>query len=224
MTTMERAQVLALMHNPTLTDEEIVVRVGGGEIALFEVLMRRHNRRVYRALRAILKNEADVEDAMQQTYVAAFSHLATFRSEAKFSTWLIRIAVNEGLGQVRRNKVRLAADDTIETSEVVNTSPDPEHRAAGAEMLSMIETCVENLPDRYRMVFMLREVEGLDTEETATVLDVTSDVIKQRLHRARAMIRKELLERVGRVAPDTFRFDDRRCDRIVAAVFVRIRN
>lgn len=199
-----------------LSDEEIVARVREGDQALFEVLMRRYNRPVYRAVRSILKNESECEDAMQQTYIAAYSHLAQFNGAAKFSTWLVRIAINEALARTRREK-RIEQGGLEMSSERIDTN-DPERRAGAHEMIALLEDSVEKLPEIHRVVFMLRDIEGLDTAETAGALGVSEDVVKQRLHRARATIRKDLFERVGENSVDAFAFHDRRCDAIVLRV------
>lgn len=205
------------------TDEEIAQRVREGETALFEVLMRRYNQRVYRAVRSILRDEAEVEDVMQQAYVLAFTHLAQFEGSARFSTWLIRIAVNEALQRLRQRHRLVALDtegggpeDGMKLLE--RNAPDPEERAFGRELGRMLEVTVDELPTLYRTVFMLREVERLSTAETAAALSVSEEVVKTRLHRAKALLRERLEGQLG----ETFAFHAPRCDRVVAAVLARI--
>jgi RNA polymerase sigma-70 factor (ECF subfamily) len=211
--------------NP-LSDDEIVRAVLTGERALFEVLMRRHNQRVYRAVRAVLRDEAEVEDVMQQAYVAAYTHLAQFAGAARFSTWLVKIAVNEAFARIRR-RGRVVAFSGLdaqgdEMKPAESNAQDPERRAIAREMMAVLETAVDALPDAYRAVFMLREVEGLSTAEVAGCLDLTEENVKVRLHRAKGMLREDLFTRVGRTAAEAFRFEAPRCNRVVAGVFGRL--
>ena len=208
----------------TLSDEEIVNRVVGGETALYEVLMRRHNERVYRAARSIVRDEDEAEDVMQQAYVNAYANLRQFDRRAKFSTWLTKIAINEALGRARKRGRYDAVDFAGEENLAVErqSSRDPEHQAFTGELRSLLESSIDELPDGLREVFMLREVDGLNTAETAECLGVSEDVVKTRLSRGRAALRNQLAERAGILAPDAFRFPQPRCDRIVAAVFARI--
>src|SRR4029078_4153311 len=182
-----------------LTDTDIVGRVLAGESALFEILMRRHNQRVYRAVRAVVKEEGDVEDVMQQAYINAFTHLHQFEERSQFSTWLIRIALHEAFGRRRKvqrseslSRIRSDADDNH--GEFMDTlkSPqaDPERQAYAQELHRVLEAAVETLPESYRKVCMLRHIEGLSTSETGEGLGPGDEAVKTRLHRARAMIRR----------------------------------
>ena len=214
-----------LGHWDALTDEDIVADVLGGHTALFEILMRRHNERVYRAARAILKDESEAEDVMQQAYVNAYAHLRQFNGRAKFSTWLTRIAINEALARVRRvrNHERVNESTVDMESNMNRVAPvDPERQAVAGELRGVLESAIDRLPDGAREVFVLREVEGMSTAEVAAALDVSEDVVKTRLSRGRAAIRRELLARTGSSAPDVFRFYRPRCDRVVAHVLGRI--
>ena len=205
-------------------DEEIVRDVLAGNTALFELLMRRYNERVYRAARAITRDEREAEDVMQQAYFSAFTHLRQFKGQAQFSTWLTRIAINEALARVRRRGRYEPFDEqsNVETFMPWNPAPDPEKQAFTGEMRELLEWAIDTLPDGSREVFVLRDVEGLSTAEAAASLGVSEDVIKTRLSRARASLRRSLLERTGAAAPEAFRFYRPRCDRIVAAVMARI--
>ena len=207
-----------------LSDEEIVNRVVDGQTALYEVLMRRHNERVYRAARAIVRDEDEAEDVMQQAYVNAYVNLRQFDRRAKFSTWLTKIAINEALGRARKRGRYDAVDFTEEENQAVERQPsnNPEHEAFAGELRTLLEASIDELPDGLREVFMLREVDGLNTAETADCLGVSEDVVKTRLSRSRAALRSQLAERAGILAPDAFRFQQPRCDRVVAAVFARI--
>ena len=205
------------------SDEQIARRVLAGETALFEVLMRRHNPRVYRAVRSILRDESEVEDAMQQSYVQAYAHLSEFAGGARFSTWLTRIAMNEALMRVRRRgrAERALALPPAEEGEAMS-EPSPEARAETRELTAVLEVAVDRLPEMYRTVFMLREVEELSTAEAAAVLSVSEDVIKTRLRRAKALVREEICELVGHGAAAAFQFHASRCDRVVAAVMAQL--
>jgi len=207
----------------TLTDEEIVSRVIEGETALFEVLMRRHNESVYRAARAILRDEREAEDVMQEAYVNAYSHLAQFDRRAKFSTWLTKIAVYEALGRMRtRGRYEPLDEMPMETSMPISESPNPERETFGHELGRLIESAVDALGDGYREVFMLRQVEGLSTSETAEVLGVSEDVVKTRFSRARHALQQDLLDRAGAATASAFTFGQARCDRVVASVLARL--
>jgi len=206
-----------------LSDEEIVSRILQGDTALFEVLMRRHNQRVFRAARAILRDEREAEDVMQEAYVNAFAHLAQFDGRAQFSTWLTRIAVNEAIARARRQKRYEPLDVASQETFMPTTSlPDPERETFGHELGKLIEAAVDKLGDGYREVFMMRQVEGLSTAETAQILGVSEDVVKTRFSRARHAIQQDLLDRTGAAAQTAFTFGQARCDRIVAVVLASI--
>jgi RNA polymerase sigma-70 factor, ECF subfamily len=209
------------------SDEEIVGRVIAGEVALFEVLMRRHNQRVYRTIRAILKDEPEIEDIMQQTYASAYGSLRQFVGTAKFSTWLTRIAINEALARRGRAAHFISSQDPVHAGndmsmQLASEDGNPEEQAAGRELTSMLEAAIDALPDSFRSVVMLRAVEELSTAEAAEVLGVTEEVVKTRLHRAKESIRDLLVERMNAHAGEAFRFYAPRCDRVVAQVFARI--
>jgi RNA polymerase sigma-70 factor (ECF subfamily) len=218
---MQTAGVLA--RSAAMTDEEVVSRVLAGDTQLFEVLMRRHNERVYRAARAILRDDKEAEDVMQEAYVNAYAHLAQFNGRAKFSTWLTKIAVYEALLRAKRRGRFEPLDDRAEDTLMPTTpSPDPEHQAFGGELRGLIEGAIDSLGDGYREVFMLRQVQGLSTAETAEILGVSEDVVKTRLTRARHAIQQNLLDRTGAATAQAFMFGQSHCDHVVAAVLARI--
>jgi RNA polymerase sigma-70 factor, ECF subfamily len=210
----------------SLSDEQVVSQIVAGQTALFEVLMRRHNERLYRAARAILRDEAEAEDVIQQAYVNAYAHLRQFDGRSTFATWLTRIAVNEAISRARRRgRYQPLGDGEVTLVPHVlpmRATPDPEKQAFTHEMRVVLEAAVDALPDGSREVFMLREVEGLSTAETARCLAVSESVVKTRLLRARAALRRDLTERVGKAAATSFAFLRPRCDRVVAAVLARI--
>lgn len=210
-----------------IPDDEVVQRVRGGETALYEILMRRYNLRVYRVARTILRNDAEAEDVMQETYVRAYQHLDQFAGKAKFSTWLTKIAVYEALGRIRRRGRNEDLESLSETSlhtmtKVTAGTRNPERQTYDRELKMVLEAAIDALPAGYRSVFVLRAVEGLSVAETAACLDVGAETVKTRLHRARASLRKEIHRRAGIVAADVFPFHLSRCDRVVEAVFKRI--
>jgi RNA polymerase sigma-70 factor (ECF subfamily) len=212
----------------SLSDADVVRRVRDGETALFEVLMRRHNQRVYRVARAVLKDETEVEDVMQQAYINAFTHLHQFESRAEFSTWLTRIVLNEAFA--RREKMRRAdsvstyvnGEDGAGAESLTTPQPDPERQAYAQELRQVLEDAVDQLPENYRVVFVLRDVEGLSTSETGAGLGLGDEAVKTRLHRARSMIRRSVTARIGHLAAEAFQFQAPRCDRVVQAVLDRI--
>jgi len=211
------------------SDEEIVGRVIAGEVPLFEVLMRRHNQRVYRTIRGILKDEAEIEDVMQQTYVCAYAGLRQFAGAAKFSTWLTRIAINEALARRRRVAHVDSNQDAVHqggdgSMQLASNDGNPEEQAAGRELTSMLEQVIDDLPDSFRSVVILRAVEEMSTTEAAEVLGVTEDVVKTRLHRAKECIRDLFAERMDAHAGEAFRFYAPRCNRVVAQVFSLIQD
>jgi RNA polymerase sigma-70 factor (ECF subfamily) len=207
-----------------LSDEAIVSQVLDGHAAMFEVLMRRHNERLFRAARAILKDAGEAEDVMQQAYVNAYAHLSQFDRRASFATWLTRIAVNEALARARTRGRYQSIEDGDAIEELpLPSGEDPERQAFTHEMSGILERAIDALPDGWREVIMLREVQGLSTAETAECLGVTEDVVKSRLSRARATLRGDLLDRVGAAVVRSFTFLRPRCDRVVQSVLARIR-
>jgi RNA polymerase sigma-70 factor, ECF subfamily len=212
-----------LIARDALTDNEIIRRVIAGETALFELIMRRHNQRIYRTVRAIVRNEVDAEDVMQQAYINAYVHLGQFEERASFSTWLTRIAMNEAFARMRPRPLRIA-DDLDETAmeQIQSTDPDPEQQMAAAELRVLVEAEIAALPESYRVVLMLREVEGLDTRDVAECLGVSEDVVKTRLYRAREILRENVYRRAGLTFESLFSFGHNRCDRLVANVMESI--
>jgi RNA polymerase sigma-70 factor (ECF subfamily) len=205
--------------SPVLTDEEIVHRVSSGDVHMFEVLMRRYNQRLYRAARAILQDDAEAEDAVQQAYLNAYRHLNQFEGRAQFSTWLTRIAVHEALARRRRVAGNPATSEPALAETAASTSPDPERQAYGKELSVLLQSALAELPDGYQSVFMLREVEGLSTAETARQLRISEATAKTRLHRAKGLLQRKL----HAVTPaEAFSFDGARCDRLVTGVMRRL--
>jgi RNA polymerase sigma-70 factor (ECF subfamily) len=203
-----------------LSDEDLVDCVRAGDTDAFEQLMRRHNQRLYRAVRAVLRDEAETEDVLQETYVRAFMHLDQFLGRARFSTWLTRIAVNEALHRRKRGARLTGIEEVAET--FASTSSGPEHAAADGELRQFLEAAIDRLPADFRTVFVLRDVEGLSTAETADTLEIPEETVKTRLHRARRQLQQHLDRSVGESVREVFAFGFARCDRLVGTVMQRI--
>src|SRR5438270_11159065 len=189
--------------------------------------MRRYNQRLYRVARAILREDAEAEDVMEDAYVRAYQHLDQFAAKAKFSTWLTRIAVHEALSRQRRGNRYQELEPMSELEgdpmdRFASLAPDPEQQASNSEIRRLLEEALEKLPDAYRTIFMLRDVEEMSTTDTADVLEITEDNVKVRLHRARALLRKSLYALAGLERKEAFNFHAVRCDRVVKNVFARI--
>ena len=204
-----------------LSDEEVVARVLAGDTSLFEILMRRYNQRLFRVARGILTEDAEAEDVVQETYVRAFRELATFRGEARFSTWLTRIACHEALARARKRR-RLVSISGGEPPDPPTDALGPEREVENRELHTVLREAVEVLPEPLRTVFCLREIEGLSTEETADALGLSIENVRVRLHRAKRSLRQKLDERIGREVRRLYLFDGPRCDRMVEAVFARL--
>lgn len=206
------------------SDEAVVRDVRAGDAARFEILMRRHNQRLFRTARAILRDDAEAEDVVQQAYLSAFAKLDQFRGDARFSTWLTRIAVHEALRRMRKQG-RLSDLDVIEAADdsaAALPAPSPEDDASGGELRALLEEAIDSLPESYRVVFVMRDVEELDTRETADCLDLSEEAVRVRLHRARKALREWLYERADSLTAEAFHFAGERCDRIVHHVLSRI--
>jgi RNA polymerase sigma-70 factor, ECF subfamily len=220
---MTTASAVPKPFSDQLTDEDVVRRVVAGDAAQFEILMRRHNQRIYRTVRAVLRSEDGVEDVMQQAYLNAYAHLHQFTASAQFSTWLTRIAINEALARRRKRGVAFnEGEDGVMLSLVDTKARNPEQHAAASELRKTMEDEVAALPDSFRLTFMMRDVEGLSTAETAASLGISEDLVKTRLHRARTMLRENLYRRAGVTLDSIFAFGSARCDRVVITVMSRI--
>ena len=211
--------------NDELSDEEVVQRVIQGEPAHFEILMRRYNRRLFRVTRSIVTNDLEAEDIIQDAYVRAYEHLHQFEGRAKFSTWLTKIAIYEAYARVRRFDYQKVDSISVlegQGMDVKAKGRDPEQQIYDGELKLVLEKAFDALPNDYRSVFMLREIEGLSTAETAECLEISEENVKTRLHRARAQLQRELYSLVGANANVAFQFLGARCDRIVERVLDRI--
>ena len=224
---MEFIGTLAEAKSESHSDEEIVERVKGGEVALYEIIMRRYNQRLYRVARAVLRDDAEAEDVMQDAYVRAYQHLDQFAGRSLFSTWLTRIALHEALSRLRLRNRNQQFDDTGRDGEssmnnMAESSPDPEQNASRAELSHLLEEALLGLPEQFRTVVMLRDVEGMSTAETASALDLTEDNVKIRLIGGAPWLGDGLLSAWARKAKDAFPFMGDRCDRVVLDVLARL--
>lgn len=212
-----------------LPDEVVVARVRRGDTALYEIIIRRHNRRLFRAVRSILRDDDAAQDAMQEAYVRAYTHLADYREQGNFAAWLTRIAVNEALMRKRKDRrfvpletpVASDEEDTVQVNESSHDST-PERLAGGGELRRLIEAAVDRLPDGFRAVFVLRAIEQLNVSEVAECLDIPEATVRTRFHRAREMMRRELDRHVEAAGLGAFDFAGARCDRMVATVLARL--
>jgi RNA polymerase sigma-70 factor (ECF subfamily) len=228
MTTATAAQ-------PRPDDAELARRIGQRDERAFEAVMRAHNRMLYRIARSILKDDAEAEDAVQEAYLAAYRGIATFRGGAKLSTWLARIVINEAYGRLRKQKraVVVPLEAALRRDEGEprleegimpgDTVEQPDAAAMRAELRRMLEHRIDALPDQFRTVFMLRDVEEMSVDETAQCLDVPPATVRTRAFRARALLREALSRDLDAATVDAFGFDGRRCDRIVESVLERVR-
>ena len=210
-----------------LPDSTVVQRVLDGEKELFEILLRRYNQRLFRVIRSYVHSEDDVRDIMQDAYVKAYTKLYQFNNQSSFSTWLIRIAINEALQQIRKNKRILVNYGKTERLENVFNLPDtnqmnPEKQTITTETRILVEQAVDRLPEKYRVVFMLHQVEGLSNPEIAECLKLTDSNVKVRLHRAKSLLKDEIFKSTHDAS--IFEFGNHKCDAMVEGVMQRIQN
>lgn len=214
-------------------DAELVRRVRRGDPAAHELVMRRYNRRLFRAARGIVTDDSEAEDVVQEAYVRAFLRIDQFTGPDGLGAWLTRIAVNEALARMRRGARVVFLEDHINQGasirdhaptrdNMASSRPGPEQLAASDELGRLLEHAIDQLPDDFRAVFMLRAVEGLNVAETAESLGIRPETVKTRFHRARAQLKKTLANQVVDQLPSAFQFDGARCDRLVAGVMVRL--
>lgn len=210
------------------SDAELLRLAREGDPAAFRILIRRHDRYLYRIARSVLLDDHEAEDVVQETYVRAFTRLVDFRGDASLSTWLTRIALNEALQRYRQRR-RIVSLDILDSasghpvaqirqSPMIAPDQDPERATAQHQIRTLLERAIDDLPEAFRTVFVMRDIEEASTEETASVLGIRPPTVKTRLHRARRMLREALGEQVGAALKDAFPFDKPRCDRLVKKV------
>lgn len=214
-----------------LPDAELVAAACAGDGDAFNAIMKRYNQRLYRVARAIVRDDGEAEDVLQEAYLRAFTALPKFRGEASLATWLTRITLNEALGSVRRRRSgagTLASmsgqeDDDMTLFSLVRAAADPEASAARADVRRRLEHAIDALPDAYRLVFVLRDVQEMSIEETAGHLGIRPETVKTRLHRARRLLRKALGDSLASVVTDAFPFGGAPCARLRQSVLERLR-
>jgi RNA polymerase sigma-70 factor (ECF subfamily) len=221
----------APLERASESDASLVRRIVDGDLAAFESMMRRHNRRLFRLARATLRDEAEAEDALQEAYLLAYRHIGQFRGEAALGTWLSRLVLNECLGRRRRTARRhhvapIVAPLTDEELDTMAASPSetPDRAAARSEVRALIERTLDQLPEGFRTVFVLRSVEELSVEETAACLGLPEATVRSRHFRARSLLRELLGRELDGAERDLYPFGGARCDRIVARVLQRLRH
>jgi RNA polymerase sigma-70 factor (ECF subfamily) len=220
----------AAPHSDRSSDADLAHRVAAQDQQAFVLLMRRHNQLLFRTARSILRDDAEAEDALQEAYLQAWRSIGQFRADARLSTWLTRIVINEALARTRKNARRAdimplhrAAEPADHSSEA-SMDDSPETGALRAETRALLEKSIDALPDQFRTVFVLRALEEMSGEEVAACLDIPEATVRSRFFRARALLRAALAQDVDRAFEQAFSFDGARCDRIVAGVLAQLDN
>ena len=211
-------------------DSELVRRACARDEGAIRAIMQANNRKLYRIARGILRNDSEAEDVVQETYVRAFTHLESFRGDSRLATWLARIAMNEALGRLRRQRPTVdwtTLESGTPNAQIIQfpvsaTSDDPEKTMAQREIQHVVEQAVDELPEAFRIVFITRVIEGMNVEETAEILDIKPETVKTRLHRARTMLRENVEKKIGPVVMEAFPFAGKRCERLTDAVLGRL--
>ena len=211
-------------------DAELVERARARDEAAIRIIIQANNRRLYRLARGILRNDGEAEDVVQETYLRAFTHLENFRGDSRLSTWLGRITINEALGRLRRRRANVewtSLPPGVLEAQIIQfphaaTSDDPEKSMAQREIQRVVEHAIDELPEAFRIVFITRVIEGMNVEETAEILGLKPETVKTRLHRARAMLRDNVENKIGPIVMEAFPFAGRRCERLTEAVLGRL--
>lgn len=229
MTTVPMNTHIEMLSIDERNDGDLIRAARANEPGAFRSIMRRHNQRLFRIARGVVRDDSVAEDVVQEAYMRAFQHLESFREESSLSTWLHRIVLNEALGRLRksasRREIPLPADGA--GAEILQfpqgaTSDDPEKAMAQRQILRLVEEATDELPDSFRLVFIARVIEGMSVEETAELLDIKPETVRTRLHRARDLLRRQLDRRIGPVLLDAFPFAGWRCERLTDAVMRRL--
>jgi RNA polymerase sigma-70 factor, ECF subfamily len=206
------------------SDSELLERARQGDAAAFAALIRRHDKHLYRIVRSVLRDDYEAEEAVQETYLRAFTGLRGFRGAASLQTWLTRIALNEAVRRRRRSRALLDLDALHAAQErsrkplpssLIARELDPERAAAHGQIRELLERAIDDLPAAFRIVFVMRDVEEISTEDTANLLGIRQQTVKTRLHRARRMLRQRLGDELEAALKDVFPFEKPRCDALV---------
>jgi RNA polymerase sigma-70 factor (ECF subfamily) len=213
-----------------LSEAELALRIGAGDTAALEALMRRYNRTLFRTARAILRDDGEAEEALQDAYLKVFRSIAQFRGDSKLSTWLVRIVANEALMRRRKRArgaevVALHSDEDsseLRAEQVMDPKEGPERSAVRAQTRRLLEAKIDALPDAFRTVFMLRALEEFSVEETAQALGIPEATVRTKFFRARGLLREALSREIDFAFEGAFGFDGARCDRVVANVLSQL--
>ena len=229
---MPKSEAVPSLELEALSDADLVALACRRHAGAFRLIMQRHNRRLYRVARGVLNDAFEAEDVVQETYVRAFKALDGFRVDASLATWLTRIALNEALGRLRRQRPHIALEvlDSIKDGESMRVIPfpganpesSPEQTAARHEIRQVLERAIGGLPEHFRTVFVMRDVEDINVEETAALLGLRPETVRTRLHRARAQLRRTLTAELASTVADAFPFAGQRCARLAEAVLKRL--
>lgn len=229
---MQKAELRVPSRSASAAPEaELARRAAQGDGAAFETIMRRHNQLLFRTARGILRSDEEAEDAVQEAWMRAWRALSGFRAESKLSTWLVRIAVNEATGRMRRKRAQIIPLETAmmspdtDTRSALTEAPErgPEQSVDRAQVRALIEARIDRLPETFRSVFMLRALEEMSVDEVANVLEIPEATVRTRYFRARALLREGLAQEMDFAIGEAFSFAGERCDRIVAGVLARAR-
>ena len=218
---MERGINLEERAPNAIPDLEVIGRVLAGEVALYELIMRRYNRLLFRLARGIMRDDDEARDVVQEAYLRAYRKLDQFRGPGGFKSWLAQITLNEARTRVRKPLLLVDDEDAIVDLHALH-SDEPEVEAMSCESQRIIEDAIDDLPDDFRVVFLMRGVEQLSVAESAELLGIKEATVKTRFHRARALLRHALSQRIDELAPSSFNFDGKQCDAIVAGVLGRL--
>jgi RNA polymerase sigma-70 factor (ECF subfamily) len=235
MTTMEQIAIARTAPRPEawrqlndLPDDSLVERAREHDLAAFEALMRRHNRRLFRVTRGVLRDSDEAQDAVQEAYLRAFTRLDTYQPTGRFGAWLTRVALNEALMMRRRSPADTVSlddvgDQAISVEEsTASDAPSADQFVEAAHARALLEHAIDALPENFRMVFLMRAVEGLDVRETAESLGINPNTVRTRLFRAQRILRGDLSRRLHTESSEVFDFGAERCDAVVTAVFARL--
>jgi RNA polymerase sigma-70 factor, ECF subfamily len=218
-------------HASRMAEGEMLDRIRQGDASAFEALMRKCNQKLFRIARSILKDDSEAEDALQEAYLTAYTALKSFRGESALTTWLSRIVINEALGRMRKRRraaevIPIASGDPetllAEEEAVSDERSTPEEAAQRSQLRAVLERKIDALPVAFRTVFVMRELEEMTVEETASALGIPEATVRTRLFRAKSQLRESLAAEIDVTLSDAFSFDGARCDRIVARVLARI--
>jgi RNA polymerase sigma-70 factor (ECF subfamily) len=228
---MPRSPVLKRDDPRLFSEAKLVERARRGDVLAFRIIMERHNQRLYRIARALMKDDSEAEDVVQESYLRAFSNISKFRGTALLSTWLTRIVLNEAIGRKRKQRPTISLDDLDSvqgmSAQIIRfptmiVETDPERLTAQSEIRKLLENAIDALPESFRLVFVMRDVQEMTIEETASTLGIRPETVKTRLHRARRLLRQSLDGRLASTLKGTFPFEGARCDRITNFVLSRV--